>query len=219
MATPAKPAKAKTTKPTKASQERRLDEERAKGLGLERVTPGPSCLELELVEDRLRLGVARLGFPLRAKPGIELAAIEERLRVVVERDGVVAAVVLREQVDGVARGCETEQCAEHGDAYARLVGLNLLQGFRAAVKERLVTGVQRDGSAVIGVRMMSHSSKNAPKSGLVAGPRMLIVTSSGGSAIIATDVAADNGFRISPLPDAVASGVEPLIILGAIAGG
>jgi acetyltransferase len=38
-----------------------------------------------------------------------------------------------------------------------------------------------------------------------AGPRMLIVTSSGGSAIIATDVAADNGFRISPLPDALGS--------------
>jgi acetyltransferase len=34
---------------------------------------------------------------------------------------------------------------------------------------------------------------------------MLIVTSSGGSAIIATDVAADNGFRISPLPTALAS--------------
>ena len=34
---------------------------------------------------------------------------------------------------------------------------------------------------------------------------MLIVTSSGGSAIIATDVAADNGFRISPLPAALAS--------------
>jgi acetate---CoA ligase (ADP-forming) len=38
-----------------------------------------------------------------------------------------------------------------------------------------------------------------------AGPRMLIVTSSGGSAIIATDVAADSGFRITPLPDAVGS--------------
>ena len=38
-----------------------------------------------------------------------------------------------------------------------------------------------------------------------AGPRMLIVTSSGGSAIIATDVAADNGFRVSPLPAALAS--------------
>jgi acyl-CoA synthetase (NDP forming) len=38
-----------------------------------------------------------------------------------------------------------------------------------------------------------------------AGPRMLIVTSSGGSAIIATDVAADNGFRVTPLPDALAT--------------
>ena len=38
-----------------------------------------------------------------------------------------------------------------------------------------------------------------------AGPRMLIVTSSGGSAIIATDVAEENGFRVSPLPDELAS--------------
>ncbi|MGE5346054.1 MAG: acetate--CoA ligase family protein [Acidithiobacillales bacterium] len=38
-----------------------------------------------------------------------------------------------------------------------------------------------------------------------AGPRMLIVTSSGGSAIIATDVAADNGFRIAPLPAPLAA--------------
>src|SRR6266511_2854160 len=38
-----------------------------------------------------------------------------------------------------------------------------------------------------------------------AGPRTLIVTSSGGSAIIATDVAADNCFRISPLPADVAA--------------
>jgi hypothetical protein len=29
------------------------------------------------------------------------------------------------------------QCGEHGDAYARLAGLNLLKGFRAAVRERL----------------------------------------------------------------------------------
>lgn len=28
-------------------------------------------------------------------------------------------------------------CNEHGDAYARLVGLNLMQGFRQAVQERL----------------------------------------------------------------------------------
>ncbi len=38
-----------------------------------------------------------------------------------------------------------------------------------------------------------------------AGPRMLIVTSSGGSAIIATDVAEENGFRVSPLPEEPAS--------------
>jgi acetyltransferase len=38
-----------------------------------------------------------------------------------------------------------------------------------------------------------------------AGPKMLIVTSSGGSAIVATDVAADNGFRVSPLPEALAT--------------
>lgn len=38
-----------------------------------------------------------------------------------------------------------------------------------------------------------------------AGPRMLIVTSSGGSAIIATDVAEENGFRVSPLPGPLAS--------------
>lgn len=38
-----------------------------------------------------------------------------------------------------------------------------------------------------------------------AGPRMLIVTSSGGSAIIATDVASDNGFRLSPLSAPLAS--------------
>ncbi|MGA0611208.1 DUF2889 domain-containing protein [Caldimonas sp. KR1-144] len=29
------------------------------------------------------------------------------------------------------------QCNDHGDAYGRLVGLNLLRGFRAALKERL----------------------------------------------------------------------------------
>jgi acyl-CoA synthetase (NDP forming) len=38
-----------------------------------------------------------------------------------------------------------------------------------------------------------------------AGPRMLIVTSSGGSAIIATDVAEENGFRVAPLPAPLAS--------------
>jgi Protein of unknown function (DUF2889) len=31
----------------------------------------------------------------------------------------------------------TGLCGEHGDAYAKLVGLNLLKNFRAAVRERL----------------------------------------------------------------------------------
>jgi acetyltransferase len=44
-----------------------------------------------------------------------------------------------------------------------------------------------------------------------AGPRMLIVTSSGGSAIIATDVAEENGFRVSPLPAALASGLREIL--------
>ncbi|PWB63356.1 MAG: CoA-binding protein [Deltaproteobacteria bacterium] len=38
-----------------------------------------------------------------------------------------------------------------------------------------------------------------------AGPRMLIVTSSGGSAIIATDVAEEEGFRVVPLPPELAA--------------
>ncbi len=36
------------------------------------------------------------------------------------------------------------------------------------------------------------------------GPRMLIVTSSGGSAVIATDVAVEEGFNVTPLPPALA---------------
>jgi acetate---CoA ligase (ADP-forming) len=44
-----------------------------------------------------------------------------------------------------------------------------------------------------------------------AGPRMLIVTSSGGSAIIATDVAEENGFRVSPLPHFLASRLREIL--------
>jgi len=44
-----------------------------------------------------------------------------------------------------------------------------------------------------------------------AGPRMLIVTSSGGSAIIATDVAEENGFRVSPLPAPLASQLREIL--------
>lgn len=44
-----------------------------------------------------------------------------------------------------------------------------------------------------------------------AGPRMLVVTSSGGSAIIATDVAEENGFRVAPLPGLLASRLREIL--------
>jgi acetyltransferase len=43
------------------------------------------------------------------------------------------------------------------------------------------------------------------------GPRMLIVTSSGGSAVIATDVATEEGFRVDPLPDTVAQDLREFL--------
>jgi Protein of unknown function (DUF2889) len=52
-------------------------------------------------------------------------------------------VVVDEQFNIVDAGSETRgmpypgHCDEHGDAYRRLIGLNLLKGFRRAVKERL----------------------------------------------------------------------------------
>jgi hypothetical protein len=52
-------------------------------------------------------------------------------------------VVVDEQFNIVEAGSETRrmpypgQCDDHGDAYRRLIGLNLLKGFRQAVKERL----------------------------------------------------------------------------------
>jgi acetyltransferase len=44
-----------------------------------------------------------------------------------------------------------------------------------------------------------------------AGPRMLIVTSSGGSAIIATDVAEEEGFRVTPLPQDLAARLKGML--------
>lgn len=52
-------------------------------------------------------------------------------------------LVVNEQLDVLEAGSETRwmpytgQCDQHGDAYARLVGLNLLQGFRRHLRERL----------------------------------------------------------------------------------
>jgi len=56
-------------------------------------------------------------------------------------------LVIDEAFNILEAGSETRwmpypgHCNEHGDAYARLVGLNLLKGFRQAVRERL-GGVQ-----------------------------------------------------------------------------
>lgn len=52
-------------------------------------------------------------------------------------------LVIDEQFNIVAAGSDTRSmpypghCEAHGDAYARLAGLNLLKGFRRAVRERL----------------------------------------------------------------------------------
>ena len=52
-------------------------------------------------------------------------------------------VVVDERFNIVEAGAETTwmpypgHCEAHGDAYARLVGLNLIQGFRQALRERL----------------------------------------------------------------------------------
>jgi Protein of unknown function (DUF2889) len=52
-------------------------------------------------------------------------------------------LVVNQQLDILEAGSETRWmpytgiCNEHGDAYAKLVGLNLLKNFRAAVRERL----------------------------------------------------------------------------------
>jgi len=51
-----------------------------------------------------------------------------------------------------------------------------------------------------------------------AGPKMLIVTSSGGSAIIATDVAEEEGFRVSSLPPELASRLREILPAHCIVG-
>lgn len=50
------------------------------------------------------------------------------------------------------------------------------------------------------------------------GPRMLIVTSSGGSAIIATDVAEEEGFRVVPLPSELAGTLRQILPAHCIVG-
>ena len=56
---------------------------------------------------------------------------------------MVLGLVINAELDILAAGSVTlampypGQCEEHGDAYAQLTGLNLMRGFRGAVKERL----------------------------------------------------------------------------------
>ncbi len=50
------------------------------------------------------------------------------------------------------------------------------------------------------------------------GPNTLIVTSSGGSAIIATDVAEDEGFRVAPLPPSLAARLREILPSHSIVG-
>jgi len=50
------------------------------------------------------------------------------------------------------------------------------------------------------------------------GPRTLIVTSSGGSAIIATDVAEDEGFRVTPLPPGLSRTLREILPAHCIVG-
>jgi len=51
-----------------------------------------------------------------------------------------------------------------------------------------------------------------------AGPRVLIVTSSGGSAIIATDVAEEEGFRVAPLPEELSETLREILPAHCIVG-
>jgi hypothetical protein len=78
--------------------------------------------DVKTIDSPLASGVRRAGDPIH----------DMLLRLVVD-----------EQFNILEAGSDTRrmpyvgQCDAHGDAYARLVGLNLLRGFRAAVRERL----------------------------------------------------------------------------------
>lgn len=62
--------------------------------------------------------------------GEDLHRMKLRLR-------VDAAAVIREAGASTLTGPYGALCADHGDVYRRLIGLNVLKGFRQAVKERL----------------------------------------------------------------------------------
>jgi Protein of unknown function (DUF2889) len=81
-----------------------------------------SLLDVKQVDMPLTSGLRKAGDPVH----------DMRLTLVVDR-----------RLNILEAGSETlampyvGHCGEHGNAYAQLVGLNLLQGFRAALKQRL----------------------------------------------------------------------------------
>lgn len=90
---------------------------------------GDGLWEVDAVLTDLKTRVAHLASGDR-EPGVPLHEMLLRL-------------VVNEQLDIVAAGSETRwmpytgQCNDHDDVYARLVGLNLLQNFRVALRERV----------------------------------------------------------------------------------
>ena len=90
---------------SRGAEQRRLGQQRAERLRLERVTLGASRLDLELVEDRLRLRVAPLGLPLRSQPAVQLleavVGVEDTAHDELRRDRSVPVVLLQAERDVV----------------------------------------------------------------------------------------------------------------------
>src|SRR5258708_9364889 len=88
---------------SRARQRRGLSEQLAEPLRLEQAATHAAAAERELVEDRLRDGIARLFAPLRAQPGRELAvaivAVEDAADDELRRDRPVPAVLLQPERD------------------------------------------------------------------------------------------------------------------------
>jgi len=114
-----------------AAPERQLKHRRSIDVQVFARSDGLWDVDARLIDTKTRdvpmhTGVRRAGEPIH----------EMLLRLVVDRE-----------LNIVEAGSETlwmpypGQCADHGDAYKRLVGLNLLKGFRLKVLERL-RGVQ-----------------------------------------------------------------------------
>ena len=86
-----------------ARRQRRLGQQHAERLRLERVTLGAARLDFELVEDRLRLRIAPFGLPLRAEPGVQLleavVGVEDAAHDELRRDRSVPVVLLQPERD------------------------------------------------------------------------------------------------------------------------